>query len=472
MAATATDSGLPGHTGLAGQTGQTEAEALFAHFDGVDAFLASYEPSRYSVEDAAELLSRITRHERQVVAAKTLTAARVAEGNLHVRTGHRTPAEFMAERTGDPLGETKDLIRLGEHLADQPELASSFLAGRLSKRRASLVSDAARVNPGREADLVRGAETDSEAGINERCLRAKAEGRTGAGAERHRRRLHEDRTAATFTDTDGALRLEARLAPEVGAALKAVLEAEADRQFHRARREGRIERPGAYRADALVALVTGRGLAGPTSPGDTTHPDAPVRTPDPKATLNVVVDLETLRTGEVRPGGRCEIPGVGPVPVEHARDLLGDALLTVFVTSGTDIHTVVSPGRRIPRDLRAAIALRDPRCVVPGCDARLGLECDHWVTDFAQGGLTALDNLARICRRHHRQRTHEGFELRRGPDGWEWIPPATPFVPKRPRRKTRPWAGTRPGAQTRTKAPPRAPARTDGPAPPLFDPEE
>jgi hypothetical protein len=94
--------------------------------------------------------------------------------------------------------------------------------------------------------------------------------------------------------------------------------------------------------------------------------------------------------------------------------------------------------------------------VVPGCDARLGLECDHWVTDFAQGGLTALDNLARICRRHHRQRTHQGFELRRGEEGWEWIPPATPKVPQRPKR---------PKKRTGAKAPPPT-------GPPLFDLEE
>jgi hypothetical protein len=438
---------------------RTEARALFAHFDGVDAFLATFEPARYSTEDAAELLSRITRHERRVVAAKTLVAARVAEGHLHLRTGHRTPAEFMAATTGDSLAETKDLIRLGENLADQPALAGSFLDGRLSRRRAALVSDAARVNPGREADLVKGAETDSEAGVKERCLRAKAEGRTQQEAARHHERLHQDRSATTWTDTDGAFALRATLTPEAGAELQAALEAEADRHFDRARSEGRMENPAAYRADALVALVTGRGIVGPRKKKQTPDTEPPVPTRDRRATVNVVVDLETLRQGNVQPGGRCEIPGVGPVSVDWVRELLGQCLFNAFVTSATDIHAVWSPKRRLPRDLRAGIVLRDPRCVVPGCDARLGLECDHWVTDFAEGGLTALDNLARICKRHHRQRTHQGFELRRGPKGWEWIPPATPNVPKRPKKKkSRKVTGT---------APPPT-----GTGPPLFDPEE
>jgi len=347
------------------RTEPTEAQALMAHFDGIDGLLATYEPARYS--------------------AKTLTAARVAQGNLHVRTGHGSAAEFIASATGDSLGDTKNLIQLGENLADQPDLAESFLGGRLSHRRAALVSDAAKVNPTREADLVKGAETDTDAGVKEQCLRAKAEGRTGEAAERHRRRLHESRSARTWTDTDGAFHLDARFAPEAGAELKAALEAQTDRQFHRARREGRFENADAYRADALLALVTGTGLlgVGNTEPprragaGDPA-PDTPVRTREPKATVNVVVDLDTLRRGNVQPGERCEIPGVGPVSVTHARELLGDSLFNVVVTSATDIHSIWSPGRHLRRDVRAGLLLRDPRCVVPA-----------WVSSATTGSPTS-----------------------------------------------------------------------------------
>ncbi len=155
-----------------------------------------------------------------------------------------------------------------------------------------------------------------------------------------------------------------------------------------------------------MALVTGQGILGPG--GDGAGP-APGRTPDPKASVSVVVDLPSLRRGQVTGGGRCEIPGVGPVPVDHARALLGDALVELLVADGTDVTTVYSAGRHVPRRVRSALLLRDPRCVVPGCDARLGLENDHWVTDFAKGGPTALDNLARLCHRHHQDRTHRGF---------------------------------------------------------------
>ena len=415
------------------------ARELIAHLEAVDSFFDTYDPDRYSAEDAADLLGRLARHERRVVAAKTVTGARVAKGNLHVRTGHRSPAEFLAARTGESVGEARGLLRLGEHLSVRPELEASFRQGRLARRRAALVAEAARVNPSREADLVKSAETDSEATVRERCLRAKAEGRSRREAEHHARALHQHRYARTYTDSDGALRLEARYAPEVGAELVAALEAETDRQFARARAEGRHETPDAYRADALAALLTGPVRTGGRGEDTTAVSTTPTgRTGGAGATVSVVVDLESLRSGHPGAGGRCEIPGVGPVPVDHAHRLLGEALVELLVAHGTDVTTVYSAGRHVPRRVRSALLLRDPRCVVPGCDARLGLENDHWVTDFAEGGRTALDNLARICRHHHRLRTHQGFVLRWGASGWEWLPPATPVPAKKRRPKAKP----------------------------------
>jgi 5-methylcytosine-specific restriction endonuclease McrA len=445
----------------AAETEASEGTELKCGLDHADAELDLLDPDRYSVEDTVEILGWLTRHERKVLAAKTLAAARLARGNLHLRTGHRSAAESLAAATGDSVGDTKDLIALGEHLAEQPELAASFKEGRLSRRRAALVSRAARVNPLREADLVDSAEKDSDATLKEHCQRAKSEGRSKEDEARHFTRIHESRRCRTWTDDDGALCLHAVLSPQVGAGVLAALDAQGDRQFRRARDEGRFENHDAYRADALVALVTGNGLLGPkgrtptstTGAQVTTHvpatPDTPgtagasdapaVGAADPKASLLVVTDLETLRNGKVGPGGRCEIPGVGPIPVEHAHRLLGEALVELIIAHGTDVTTVYSAGRHIPRRVRSALLLRDPRCVVPGCDARLGLENDHWVTDFAKGGLTSLDNLVRICKRHHRDRTHRGFTLDKVGDNWIWTAPAevADSTPKR-RAKRRP----------------------------------
>ncbi len=440
--------------------GQTQAEhgdaqGLFAVLDAADRALDATDPECCSMDDAAVVLRRVTRHERRVLAYKTALAARLAQGNHHTRTGHRSPAEFVAATTGDSVGEAKDLIRLGQALAHQTGLAESFRAGKLSRRRAARVSEAATVNPGREAELVDSAESDSEATLAERCRRAKAEGRTKEAEARHFQKLHEERSCRTWTDDDGAFRLQAVLAPEVGAEVLAALEAQTDRQFQAARREGRFETADAYRADALVALVTGRGILGPE--GDGHGGDRRGRGPDPRATVSVVVDLEALRRGSVGAGERCEIPGVGPVSVEYSRRLLGQALVEVLIAKGTDVTTVYSAGRHIPQRILSALLLRDPRCVVPHCDARLGLENDHWVTDFARGGLTALDNLARLCHRHHLDRTHHGFELSRTPEGWVWTAPQHPRTPKRPGPKRKGEGGA--------KAPGTGPGRSGQPPP-------
>ena len=452
------------------QTDRRGSPGLFAVLDAAGDALDATDPACCSLEDAALVLQRVTRHERRVLAFKTALAARLAQGGLYTRTGHRSPAEFLAATTGDSVGEAKGLIRLGEALATQPELAESFMAGKLSQLRAARVSDAVKVNPAKEAELVGSAESDSEATLFERCQRAKAEGRSKEAEARHFQKLHDDRRCRTRTDDDGAFCLQAVLAPEVGAEVLAALEAQTDRQFRKARTEGRFETPDAYRADALVALLTGRGILGSKGARERQwvglglagigagvggagvgSASAGRRTPDPRATVSVVVDLEALRRGSVGEGERCEIPGVGPVSVEHARELLGCAVVELLIAKGTDVTTVYSAGRQIPKRVRSALLLRDPRCVVPHCDARLGLENDHWVTDFAKGGLTALDNLARICRRHHLDRTHRGFELTRSPAGWVWTAPEHPINPKRPKPEAQ--AEGRGGAGLRLRTP-------------------
>jgi hypothetical protein len=272
-------------------------------------FVAAMESERYTGDDSIALVRLFTTVERTASAGKTLAARRVEEANVHRLTGHRSAAELLAARTGDSVGDTKGLLRLGQQLARRPELDEAFRAGRLSRRRAAQVAEAAQVNPTREHDLVDAAQVDTDATFKERCLRAQAEGRSREDEARHHRRLHDQRSARTWTDGDGALCLHARLAPGAGAELQAALEAQTDRQFGQARRDGRFETPDAYRADALVALVSGRGILGPgrgtNGSGTGAGPSHPPtgRPPDPRASVSVVVDLSSLRRGHVTGGG-------------------------------------------------------------------------------------------------------------------------------------------------------------------------
>jgi hypothetical protein len=113
------------------------------------------------------------------------------------------------------------------------------------------------------------------------------------------------------------------------------------------------------------------------------------------------------------------------VPLAVARELFGDCFLKFVISDGVDIRTVVHYGRVIPAHLKTALQFRDRCCVVPGCGRTFGLEYDHLV-EFAKGGPTSLDNLARLCGPHHAMKTHKGYRLSGGPGHWVWQAPGAP----------------------------------------------
>jgi hypothetical protein len=175
------------------------------------------------------------------------------------------------------------------------------------------------------------------------------------------------------------------------------------------------ESQAAYDADALMALVTGDERQA------TFNGPRGGRRRNPEVVFHV--DLEAFRRGSLDDGERCEIPGVGPVPLHVVEDVLGDATAKLVLSDGVDVRTVCHMGRTVPAHLETALEARDAACVVPGCNVTLGLEIDHWQIPWARGGPTALWNLARICKLHHRLKTYEGYRLGGGPGKWEWRPP-------------------------------------------------
>ena len=66
-------------------------------------------------------------------------------------------------------------------------------------------------------------------------------------------------------------------------------------------------------------------------------------------------------------------------------------------------------GYEVPARLREQTVLRDHTCVFPWCtrSARKA-DADH-VIPYAEGGTTSSDNIAPLCRRHHRLKTHSSW---------------------------------------------------------------
>jgi hypothetical protein len=110
----------------------------------------------------------------------------------------------------------------------------------------------------------------------------------------------------------------------------------------------------------------------------------------------VNVDADRLTGTSTTPGGRCEIKGVGPVPVETARAYLGDALLTILVKKGVDVTTIAHDGTKtMPASVRRAVLARDQHCVIASCSAPATQI--HHLDWRSRGGRHSIQNCRGVC---------------------------------------------------------------------------
>jgi 5-methylcytosine-specific restriction endonuclease McrA len=188
------------------------------------------------------------------------------------------------------------------------------------------------------------------------------------------------------------VRLAGALPPEVGIPLANRLDAETGRIRKAARQQGSTEPRVAHGADALVALLAGKGR------GSTTRAD-----------LVIVWDRSAATRGDGGEG-TAHIVGGGPIPVAVARALAERAFVKAVVHDGVRIETVKHIGRYIPAELRTALELGDPPgfdgLVCGDCGNRYGIERDH-VDPVANGGLTSRDNMAGRCYGCHQRKTDQ-----------------------------------------------------------------
>lgn len=377
----------------------------------IEAAVADLEPECLAAGDAVALVEVFARGERVCTAGRALAGRRVARSSAWRPSGERSAAHWMARQAGTSVGEAVNVLQTAERVESLPAVDHAFRSGDLSGAQATEISSAASASPESELELLRAAASEGPAGLKQLCgrVRAAAEGEEVARHEA----IHRSRHLRHWTSHDGAFRLDGRFTPEAGAVVLAALRPYQERIFRDAREAGRREPHEAYAADALVALAEeGRS--------------------DANAMVQVRVDAAALARGHLEAGEVCEIDGVGPVPVATASALLSDAVVSAVVSDGVDITTVAHLGRTIPAHLRTALQARDPTCVVPGCSVADHLDIDH-IVPFAQGGPTRLDNLARLCRFHHHQKTYRGYRLEGGPGHWRWVTPDdSPGTPESP----------------------------------------
>src|SRR5262245_56221675 len=174
-----------------------------------------------------------------------------------------------------------------------------------------------------------------------------------------------------------------------------------------------------------------------------------------RGVVELTVPLETLLGLAEQPG---ELAGFGAVVADTARLIAdgyrgdGDWSVTVHHTDGAVVHhrrlrrhptsggfgstTVPDTDdtdcvarhralRRHPTAEQARfVRARDRTCRAPGCRAPARrCDIDH-TTDYAHGGLTTVDNLGCLCRRHHTLKHTYGWKLRQiTPGVFIWYTP-------------------------------------------------
>jgi len=186
---------------------------------------------------------------------------------------------------------------------------------------------------------------------------------------------------------NGMTRISGQLDPEGAAVLRAALDPlSAPNPCEE--NGGRDPRPAdRRRAEALVEICRRAAAAGGAAPATT------------KAQVVVTIDLERL-TGAVRGAGLTLDRQV--LSPQSVRRLACDAsIIPMVLGSQSQPLDVGRTKRLVTPALLAALWARDKGCTYPGCGRPPQWSEAHHVQHWADGGPTALTNLALLCAAHH-----------------------------------------------------------------------
>jgi hypothetical protein len=190
-------------------------------------------------------------------------------------------------------------------------------------------------------------------------------------------------------------------------------------------------------------------------------------------TVNLTVPATTISGESDQPG---ELAGYGPIDAGQARELAGwgrnltnDTRKIIADPAWKRMITDPVTGSLVDYDAKtyrppAAIAnlvrARDRYCVFPSCSVPSNsCDLDHRVP-YPQGPTTA-DNLAPLCRGHHRLKHEGGWTLLKNDRGYLWINPAGIEYTKQPE----PIAEPEPTIKATRATKPKPVPTTDDPPP-------
>ncbi|MCY3663212.1 MAG: HNH endonuclease signature motif containing protein [bacterium] len=166
----------------------------------------------------------------------------------------------------------------------------------------------------------------------------------------------------------------------------------------------------------------GNRPAAPEASGGSHGPATRPQAVSPRHQIVIVASADVIAGTD--PQGRCEIPGIGPIPQSELERLACDAELFGLLFSGEGEPLWHGRGERTATDAqRRALIARDGGCVL--C-AEEPSRCEsHHVTPWAKPGEGPIDidNLALLCGTCHRRLHNNKLILTRSPDGtWGTAP--------------------------------------------------
>ncbi len=149
--------------------------------------------------------------------------------------------------------------------------------------------------------------------------------------------------------------------------------------------------------------------------------------------ISVIVDLPTILGLADHP---AQIPGVGPVPADVARELAAEGRWRAWITDASGAVTATGRAGYVPSaGMARLVRAREPHCRFPGCrQPSSRCDLDHAIP--WPRGATEATNLGPLCRRHHVLKTHAGWDLDppesestvdsdvERPVAWRWRTPA------------------------------------------------
>ena len=169
------------------------------------------------------------------------------------------------------------------------------------------------------------------------------------------------------------------------------------------RRPGETRTIDQLRADVLLDLLEGTGTATRSGRGGVVIHATP----------------ETLAGLAKHPG---DLAGYGPVIADIARQAAADQIDGEWrwVVEDADTGRPLASGitRRRPNAAQQRLVeTRDTTCIHPGCRMPSGESAIDHRTQWTQGGPTHTDNLAPLCRHHHRMKDEGGWSYRPAANG-------------------------------------------------------